>query len=522
MSGYKSSQRQWMPWRVRTLMALFLALGMLIPAAISVFAQDEAAAVVTKDEFCVKGTIINFDETLVGAGWEVTATPVDPPQGQTQTTSTDEDGAFEFDFTAADVGVWNFAATPPEDGWVPVAPYSDNFDITLDYGMSDCITIRFKFKRPVPITVIKINDDYERQEGWIMRAEPAYGNWFASPVEVETDVNGEAQFSLTEGKWIFKERAPSGTKYWAVFPTDGKQELDIEWDDAPYDPLYFKNRIKVNGCIEVYKSDSVEQLDQTIAIPGWKITVKRSNDSVVAHGYTDSQGYVKFDHLPLGPYTVVEENRSGWSPVTPTTFEVTLSGSDCEVVEFFNEQSPAFCIEGRKIDTNGKVGIPGWKISVTALDKGGADPLPPATEDPDNDGVFDVYTDGQGKYRLDFPMDDYRVPGARYRVCEEERSGWLPHTATCQTVVLPKWPGNCANAWDFENQQVGHWESVVYGKHTSSSSSCATTYTVQPGDSLYGIGAMYGVSASSMLSSNSWVYSRPHYYVYPGDVVCIP
>jgi LysM repeat protein len=45
---------------------------------------------------------------------------------------------------------------------------------------------------------------------------------------------------------------------------------------------------------------------------------------------------------------------------------------------------------------------------------------------------------------------------------------------------------------------------------------------VQPGDSLYGIGAAYGVSASAMLAANPWVYNRPHYYVYPGDTVCVP
>ena len=49
-----------------------------------------------------------------------------------------------------------------------------------------------------------------------------------------------------------------------------------------------------------------------------------------------------------------------------------------------------------------------------------------------------------------------------------------------------------------------------------------TTHTVQPGESLYGIGAAYGVSASAMLAANPWVYSRPNYYVYPGDSVCIP
>jgi len=64
---------------------------------------------------------------------------------------------------------------------------------------------------------------------------------------------------------------------------------------------------------------------------------------------------------------------------------------------------------------------------------------------------------------------------------------------------------------------------VIYGRPSSGGSgSCARSVTVQPGDSLYGIGAYYGVSASAMLAANPWVYSRPHYYVYPGDTVCVP
>jgi LysM repeat protein len=73
------------------------------------------------------------------------------------------------------------------------------------------------------------------------------------------------------------------------------------------------------------------------------------------------------------------------------------------------------------------------------------------------------------------------------------------------------------------NQQVGHWEKITHPYSSSSSGSgCSYTHTVVAGESLYGIGNAYGVSASSMLAANPWVYNRPNYYVYPGDTVCIP
>jgi hypothetical protein len=98
----------------------------------------------------------------------------------------------------------------------------------------------------------------------------------------------------------------------------------------------------------------------------------------------------------------------------------------------------------------------------------------------------------------------------------------LAHTPLCQTVYVPYKPGACVKAWDFVNQQVGHWESITIGSPSGSTSNCDTTYTVQAGDSLCGIGNAYGVSCGSMFAANPWVYNQPNNYVYPGQSVCIP
>jgi len=530
MSG-NTSQRQWMPWRVRTLLAVLLALGMLIPV-VSAFAQDQATAT---DKICVEGSVIDWEEYILETSnndpdvidpWTINYAPYVGDQLDQPVSVQTVDGKFTID-TGLSVGLWNFSITIPQGtNWEGITPTS--FDVPLKYGSDKCVQIRFKLVRYVPVIVTKINDAHEPLADWIIRAEPGKGNWFASPVEVTTDANGEAQFRLTPGLWVFKEKAPKGVTYTAIMPTTGKQELQVKYevDDAGAPiPQYlrFKNRVTEHGCIDVFKLDVPPDNGASTPLPGWKMTVKRANGTVVATGYTDAAGKVTFSSLPFGPYTVVEEQRNGWAPVSPTGYTVdVLTDDPCAEVTFFNEQDFGFSFIGRKIDTNGKVGLPDWKVTITPLDKGGALPLN-GTDDPDLDNTKYVLTDGLGQYRFDFATNDYRVPGARYKICEEQKAGWLPHTSLCYTVRLPHQPGSPVKVWDFENQQVGHWETVIYGRPSSGGSgSCARSVTVQPGDSLYGIGAYYGVSASAMLAANPWVYSRPHYYVYPGDTVCVP
>jgi hypothetical protein len=278
----------------------------------------------------------------------------------------------------------------------------------------------------------------------------------------------------------------------------------------------------------------------------------------VASGVTDSQGYARFPNLPFGWYIVTEEMKSGWTPAADeyvAKYVNLAKGStdDCDdeevvIVEFYNEQYRGYTIIGRKVDTNGLEGLPNWKVTITPLDKGGwpnlsvdvdeaSLPIERDTYTINEDGGVDVWTNSNGDFKFKFSdavengdlgsVSDYRLASARYQVCEnlDDYPGWLPHTPECYNITLPSAPGSVpVKVPVFENQQVGHWESVVYGRPSSSSSShgCAYTHTVMPGESLYGIGAAYGVSPSAMLAANPWVYSRPHYYVYPGDQVCIP
>jgi hypothetical protein len=569
MSGRKSSERQWVSGRVRALLAVLLALSMLITVVVSAYAGDDGTTdtVTPKDKVCVTGSVITWDEYPLYNPypeldeedrpqnyWVIEYFPKDDPSSiYTTTTNYDPDfdtaaekAMFKLDPGNLTVGTWVFRIQLVNE-WVGVT--RTEFEVPIDFGETKCQQIRFKLKRPVPVIVYKIDDLHNPLEDWEMKASPHSDNWFAIPVTGTTDAAGVTPpLLLTDGMWNFTEKSPKDTIYHPIMPASGEQELAVSWTEWAYgtkDPnsyseqipleqrspiqLRFKNYITEKGCIEAFKYDVPPEqagVPGSFGLPDWQITLKKMNGQVVATKYTDATGKVKFENLAFGPYLVVEQRMNGWDPATSTSFEVEVKTDkdSCQQVEFYNKQDWPYCIQGRKVDTNGLVGIPGWKITIRPLDKGGAEPIKDEISwfDDDNNKTF-TYTDGLGDYRFNFPTDDYRVPGGKYEICEEEKDGWLPHTSLCQTVYVPTHPGACAKAWDFENQQVGHWETVVYGRPSEPTSDGSCTYvTAQPGDSLCGIGAAYGVSCGAMFSANTWIYSRPNHYLYSGDQVCVP
>jgi hypothetical protein len=385
--------------------------------------------------------------------------------------------------------------------------------------------------------------------------------------------------------WIFSEQEPKqdydsndeGTEHYVpIVPPTGRQELLIPDDLAPTETItvVFKNEL-VTGCFIVRKfgeipatTAPVTQLGSEFNVAGWGFQLLRKDGTVARQGVTDARGEIRFDNLPLGPYTIVEEDRPGWDEVTAREVEFNVQGNNCDgdptdtVVEFRNTQDDSgFCIEGRKVDANGGYGIPGWEITIEALDEGGALPV----DDVDASSPVDVdstTTDGLGEFRFDFLRNDYRVPGGLYEVCESAQDGWLAHTPTCQVVRLPEWPGACVQLSDFVNQQVGHSESEHqydkgndygkgdYGKGDSGypsgqngnqgypggnnsqypsgqygqqgNAQCSTYHVVQAGEGLYEIGRAYQKTPQQMLDANPDVRDGDELWVYEGQRICIP
>jgi len=426
---------------VRALTAVLLALALLIPLIGTAYAQDDPGAdwppYYGNNRICVVGRVINFDETPLpysdiytsddpSESWVITATRTS--DGYTIPVSLDKDGFFILDEEdGLTVGQWTIAITLPL-GWEPVDPYATTLTLNLDYGMKECAKVRFKLRWPVNVIVLKIDDKHVPLEGWTIRAEPVWGNWFASPVEEKTNAQGITEpFRLTAGKWTFTERAPKDTHFKPVMPESGQQELNVDPRDANGDPGYtyelrFKNRIYNKGCIVVHKQDAwpVEDPTDFFGLPGWTMTVKRLDGTVVASGVTDALGDVKFDHLYFGPYIVTEEQKPGWASNYATSVQVNVApptgeGDDCTPVTFTNIQSAGFCIEGYKLDANGHVGIPNWTFTAVPLSKGGY-PNPHVDKDAAGvamSGKLTTTTDATGHFVFDasmFPENDYRIP----------------------------------------------------------------------------------------------------------------
>lgn len=495
------------------LLALLLLLATLLTAGVA-GAATQTQDPTPIDVFCVTGSVINHTEQP-SADWTITAVMYDPDTGlldpgtavDVETINVDDSdvgplGSFKFD--DLEVGKWNFSIGT-KVGWSPVTPAS--FDISLPYGHADCVTIRFKMRQDVTVNVLKIDTNHTPLAGYIIKASPGAGNFFASPVEMTTDNNGMAVFTLTPGLWEFTEIAPAGAVVAPVSPANGAQSLDVT-APGPHS-IRFKNRVYGgDGCIEVYKRDvpPAGSNQKPTGLPGWYVYVLRSDGTTAAEGVTDAAGKITFSDLPFGPYTVHESLQpDGWEAASAANYSVALENTECVTVEFSNRQvEPAFCIVGRKVDTNGLVGLPGWEI--TAEPTVSTDYEPEATT-----------TDGLGYFRIDFPTNDYRVPDSEYNVCETAVDGWLAHTATCQKVRLPSIPGVCVSTgFDFENQQVGHAESQ--DNNPVPTPNC--DYKVKAGDQLYKIGRDHGRTAKQMRDANPSI--RNPNLIRVGQTICIP
>ncbi|NJN82504.1 MAG: LysM peptidoglycan-binding domain-containing protein [Caldilineaceae bacterium] len=597
--------------RTRLGLTLALALSMIVP---SLFSYSTAQAGTVAGEFCIEGIVIDWEEQpmgglLVGAkllgnsskaadaaseGMQMDDMEIDEAELEalaaeldamedvealadaeameaqrgsvffTISSGADDDDyngdnddldEGEFEFTDLEPGYWLVGVRPPRVGnWEGVTPLI--IVVKIEAGREDCAQVRFKLRQLVEVNVLKINENHEGLYDWVIEARPGPGNFFAEVQEETTDRDGYAYFQLTPGNWIFAEQAPEPdngemkTMFTPIAPPQGKMELDVQ-PGEPY-TIRFKNRLDKDGCLLVEKVD-----DQGYGLAGWGIKVLRKDGSVAASGMTDAEGFVKFDNLPRGPYTVVEEERAGWASEVGTAIDVNVEGNGCQTtghgdkgaemngkgdygslipdVTFMNVQTYyGYCIEGRKIDVNGGVGIAGWEITAEPLDKGGYELRRDTIE-----------TDGEGKFRFDFPMDDYRVPGSQYEICEDEVDGWIAKSPICRTVTLPKMPdAQCVLVNDFVNMQVGHDKAnekwgMEGGKEMGGMQGgmemgrpsmegpkqpmhCTTYHVVQKGEGLFEIGADYKVSPQAMVDANPWVREQPNYWVYAGQKLCIP
>jgi nucleoid-associated protein YgaU len=145
-----------------------------------------------------------------------------------------------------------------------------------------------------------------------------------------------------------------------------------------------------------------------------------------------------------------------------------------------------------------------------------------------------VVTDGEGHYRFDLPLNDYRIPGSSYTVCEEERDGWTPASPACYSVVVPDQAGVCVQAPDFVNAQTRNDEHPKPEKPEKPQmdkpqhpdkpgkdwgGACSAQHVVKRGDTLSKLARHYHTSVRDL----AWInHIRNPNRIYVGQTLCIP
>lgn len=439
----------------------------------------------------------------------------------------DEKGYFEIEDLA--VGDYNFLMQLPQDwaGIVPEAPRSGIAETGLtsleERDSKHCYVVVFKIKREFDVTVLKWEElqdgTVQPGEGWKITATPQ-GDPFAVKDTATTDDYGVGVVTLTPGKWQIAETVKKG--WTPVTPASVYLTLDQYATPGAIDPVVFKNREPVcYASITVEKSgigtDANGGSTWLGPLAGWQITLSRPDGRISPITQTtDGSGTTKFKNLIPGVYNIKETVQPGWKALSPNPQQVVIQDCEDARVLFENlEIVGELKISGRKLfkawepPYAGKtVGLSGWLITATLK---GTDPEVYVT----------TTTDGIGNYEFDqdtLKAAGMAVPGGTITVCEEQRNHWIPVTATCVDVKFPyPVPVNYTGAVvNFTNMQ----DPPVPGAAASAapSASCSTTVTVRPGDTLSGIAAQYGTSATALAQANG--LANPN-LVRAGQTLCV-
>ena len=434
-------------------------------------------------------------------------------------------------FTIPDltVGDWNFMMQLPQD-WAGIVPEADRGALAetgstyLEKRDSKhCHVVVFKIKREFDVTVLKWEENQdgtvEPGEGWKITATPQ-NDLFAIKQTKTTDASGAAVVTLTPGKWLIAETVKSG--WTPVTPSSVYLTLDQYAAPGATDPVIFKNRepicyaeitVEKNG----WGTNANGGSEWLGPLAGWHITLSRPDGKIhPITQATDGSGKTTFAKLTPGVYDVKETVQPGWEALSPNPQQVIIR--DCEEASVLFENLEVvgeLQIKGRKLFrawekpyAGQTVGLSGWLITATLK---GTDPKVYVT----------TITDGVGNYSFDqatLQAAGMAIPGATITVCEEERFHWIPVTATCVDVHFPypvpvDYTGAVVNFTNMQDPPPGAAPASA-----GSSVSCGTTYQVRPGDTLSGIAAQYGTSASALASANG--IANPN-QIRVGQTICV-
>jgi hypothetical protein len=364
------------------------------------------------------------DEPL--SGWEFTFYGVDRSSFVMET---DMDGLIHVTF--CDAGYWDIVEEMPDD-WCPVNPSSGMVSIWVQSGMvlnlgtqAEQYLFEFGNFHCFELTIFKYLDSCsngyydpdldEPLEGWYFEIigpsypDGAYG-W--------TDEYGMLSFTICKaGTYTVTEEDREGWSH--IEPLSGSYEIYVESGEE-YIELWFANYEDVD--VPIFKYEDVNSNgvwdEGEDGVEGWYFELIRNDDMFVYSGYTDKNGMLVLTVNRSGVYTLVEEDKEGWTHVNPETgmrLVSIVSGIEVPLQMFGNFHDVTILVfkfddiygDGRYSSAQGDVPIAGWMFELYMLD-----------------GDFWVLVDTQVTDGDGLAMFVVNQAGT-FKVLEESRDGWI-------------------------------------------------------------------------------------------------
>jgi uncharacterized surface anchored protein len=368
---------------------------------------------------CVTKLDIGVPRPVGIPGWEITITNILTDKSQTLKT----DGLGKACFYNLPPGDYE-VLEEDKDGWLPWPPYNLNpVNITLVSpaipGSITNLTFTNKQVHGAVICVEKRDTDDNLLNGWQIILKRPDGLFSNQTHVTGSDGKGVTCFyNLALGKWEVSETVtplhstpPLAAAPWWKGDSNNPQTVTLTVPNETQIITFTNERL---GCVDGYKINSLDQ-----GLAGWKITAQKGDEiltDITRATPASYLGYFQF-YLPLGTWTISEDVQTGWTPVTPASFEVTVTKPGvCEHVRFKNATKYA-CVDVYKIDSFDGSGLPGWEVNLAAAYGDGTDTLT---------GV----TDGSGWYRF-----NGLTPGD-YQVWETLQTGWT-YVSPAYGIVTP-------------------------------------------------------------------------------------
>ncbi|UCE91290.1 MAG: hypothetical protein JSV90_07725 [Methanobacteriota archaeon] len=346
------------------------------------------------------------------------------------TVTTGIDGSVSVTFQSSDV--WNITEEMPA-GWVPINPATGMVQVLIlsnyAYSMNmqmECYYYEFGNFHCVDILVFKYWDkcsngwydpdfDDEPLPGWYFELRDATGALLDCGY---TNESGELLFTVCRaGVYYVIEEDREGWTH--IDPASGYFEVEVSSGDSLI-RLWFANYLDVDVPIFKYEDrNSNGEFDEgDVPVEGWYFEMTREGSDTVYSGYTDANGELVLTVNRSGLYTLVEEDRMGWTPINPASGARLLSitsGTAVPVQMFGNFRDVTIWIfKFEDVNSNGEYDegdhpLEGWSFTVTGPWSGSGTVV---TTGPD--GFATIVVDRAGMYT----------------VTEEDREGWT-HTTPC-------------------------------------------------------------------------------------------